>query len=426
MSATEQRERLMTAVEQALRTPAASAALEPAPRRRWVRRAAGGAPGGRHGVFQRYGDLALVFSLAAAAVFVAGALLTHPSYRATAILSIIEPGTEDEWDLIRREVRQVNFEEQARSRAVLEPVLRSVGRLADRADADEMQRTLRSFSRHLTIVRPQQAGMLHITVSDQDPRQAAALANAVSDSLIAHRRAQAITQATSVLAAVDGELAVVGQELERLDLFTTRYGMSDIAVEELTRQLMVADQRLGELSSRYRPDNPLVAQAQRQRDAVQARLIEGTGGRRPELEHDLREAPGLLQRAGAPLRGGTVAALTTHLRARYEELLQHQAKQRLAIAIWEQPTSTGGGLLVLDEALPPLVRPASQRTKVALAGGAALALLGLVTVPFLLWIVDTRLASGPATAPAPGSDTHGNGATEQAGRRTNGEPTAAA
>ena len=215
----------------------------------------------REDVWVRYRASALLFALSLSTVIFLGSLFLPPTYRASTTIIVAEKDVHNEWDLFQEESRDVDFEEQARSRAVLEPALRRAKALprperrsfwfrrnavTDEERQRETAQVVNAFQRRLTVERLRHSGVLRVEVSATRPSEAAELANAVAASFIDYRRTQAFDQAQRMVQALDQELASMENDLTSLaaerGTFLSNHGWNDYATE---RQLAV--ERLGML-----------------------------------------------------------------------------------------------------------------------------------------------------------------------------------
>ncbi len=183
-----------------------------------------------------------------------GLLFRAPVYEAVLLMKF-EPGhVKNEWDIMVDETRDIDFEEQIRSRAVLAPVLEKnelpegkssrlamlplVGGLFTRQELSPdqaMAAAVRRFQAHLTVDRIHHSSTLRIGVTFTSPELAARMANAVARSFIDLKRGEALEQLRLKSAAMERELARVQEDLaaamDQRNAFFRQHGWNDYALE---------------------------------------------------------------------------------------------------------------------------------------------------------------------------------------------------
>lgn len=357
----------------------------------------------------RYGDHAVLFAAAVFLVTLAGGVARRPSYRASSTVRIAGEDVRDEWDLLKDEARGADFEEQIRSRAILEPALRALqlfpparGRarwftVGAARDADERQalaRAVEAFQRRLTVERIRHSGILRVTVAAPTPSEAASGADAVVRSLLDYHRRLAITRTERQLHAIDQELARLS--LEQLEAFRSEIAVESTSLHELSRQLAAVDAKLSQVASRYMADTPIVLQVRREKDALEDMLAKRTAERSQALQDDRARRHPSLSTVPGPT-AATLDALIDYAKERSQELLKLRGDAQLALATWRQSSAAFGQLSILDEALPPPGRPLWAQILLALAGACAVSMLALAVLPVALGLSD-RKARGARSA----------------------------
>ena len=395
-------------------------------------------------LWKQHRSPAIAFAAALVLTVLLGLLAMRPSHKASTLLTITEEQIQSEWDLLKDETRDVDFEEQIRSRAVIGQALRQLGvfpppkhgwwnsktPLAGRDEQLALARAVDAFQKRLTVERLKHSGILRLTVVGRSPQQAADAANAVARSFIDLRRAKAILRTEQSLAALDRELGTARAQLDRysmsrsalpepelknvrqaapiesesrkpadssqdlqrpigttevvtpatasnatdklavqvqsIEVSEVRVGSS---LDELAKQLAAADGQLSRAISRYKEGTPLVLQARREKEALEAVLRQRT------LEHWAAREQQLAY---------------ANAQQRYQELLDQRAKVHLTLTELTQPSTTFGNLSILDEALPPHPRSFLASLVLLAVGGVTLAAAGLVIVPLLLTFWQAR------------------------------------
>ena len=351
-------------------------------------------------LWHRHRRPALAFALAALAAALLGAVSIRPSYRASALIAVNDERIKDEWDWLKDESRDVDFEEEIRSRAVLEPVVRALGLYPPSTprgpfrwlasgfstpgnDSQALGRAVEQFAAcRLEVVRVRHSGIIRITVTASDPDHAADGANTVTRAWLAFRRQRETARTEHLLAVIEEELGSLREELETLDVLRSQFVVNDAFVQEIGKQFAGVEARLSQVRSRYADDSALVRHIQSEKDALEALLRDRTEGQRAALQQvATRWLSGT--HAEAPTLG-TLKAQIAYAEHRYQELLQVQAQTRLSLAAWNESATVSGTLTVLDEALPPQAAPATARLLAILLAAVGLGLLGLLLLPVLL------------------------------------------
>ncbi len=158
-----------------------------------------------------------------------GSVLKPPIYESSARIEFAKDNIQNEWDLLIDETRNVDFEEQVRSRAVLEPVLVNLGWFPPKRKRSNepkvltetqkeriLNQMLNNFQRGLVVERIRHSGVLRITYYHKSPAVAAEAANLVAASFIDFNRNQAVQKASLHVAAMDQELNTLKNELETI------------------------------------------------------------------------------------------------------------------------------------------------------------------------------------------------------------------
>ena len=360
-----------------------------------------------HALWQRHRRPAAAFASACVAAALLGAFTHGPVYQASTMVAVNDKQIQNEWDLLKDESRDVDFEEQIRSRAVLEPALRQLGLfppsprrflwfarppLSGDAERQALVRAIQTFEKRLGVERLRHSEIIQITVKSTNPARAAAGANAVTQSWFALRRKHAVAQIEPFLAAVEEELRGLHDELEALDAMRSQFPMDDASLQELAKQLASVEAQFSQAVSRYAADSPIVLHIRREKAALEAILRERATGPRLALQEYLAGHPKPARSRGQTEEPtiGTLDALITHADRRYQELLQQQAQARLTLAVWNEPSDASGTLTIIDEALPPPAKPGWIRLLATLLAASALGLLGLVLVPVTLNLCEAR------------------------------------
>ena len=378
-----------------------------------------------------------------------GNLLISPPYRASTLIALSKEEIQDEWDLLKNETQGVDLEEQAESRAVLEPVLNKLGLLAPKASPQALTRSLERFRKNLVVERVKHSNILRITYTSPDPVQAATGANAVAESFLQYFRDRTTSHAERYLLALEKELEEV---LSRLNTQTQLYDQflsthqlnsyeaelqrvqqrvatlqltlrsiemgnptDDPSLQESFKQVAAAEARLIREKSRFKPGSPVLLQAEGEKEDLEQIFRKQLNERRQNLENllkleedrfnDLREIGPQIQ-----LR----EALIAHEKRRHQDLLAEQSKTHLLLTLSKQlsPTPAFGNFSILDEALPPPSRSRWARFLLNQLGAACLSLLGLVLAPVLIrqWeskfrqidsLVRTSSNNDPRSVPVP-------------------------
>ncbi|MBI4003955.1 MAG: hypothetical protein HY353_02940 [Candidatus Omnitrophica bacterium] len=347
----------------------------------------------------RYRGAAIAFGIGASAALFLGSLFIRPSYTASTTILVADKEIQTEWDLLQDESRDVDFEEQVRSRAVLEPVLGKLG-----GQLPTVAAGLKAFQERLSVERLRHSGVLRISVRASDPANAAAAANAVAASFITYRRTQAVERAERLMRTQADALRAVQEELNELVTLRNEVLVDETPLLELARQLAAGEARLSQVVSRYKADSLVVLQAQREQQALKRTVQAQTQARREALQQRLAQRHGLLRSVLTEHPGtGTVEALEASIayaQRHYQELLDQQAKIRATLALWQQPSNAFERFAILDEALPPPPQSPSIGLVLALSAAALLTLTGCMAVPALL-------SRWPAGAPRrPGHPAH--------------------
>ncbi len=359
-------------------------------------------------VWQAYQRQAIVCAAVVAGLTFVGVAVHPPAYVASTTIRATEDSVRNEWDLLKDETRDVDFEEQIRSRAVLEPALEQVGlipapqahlfglRLFSPSTGDESAQAaiaVSAFLPSLQVERLSHSGILRVAVTDASALRAADTANAVAQSWIAFHRNQAITQSQRRISAIDAEIAAVGDELDQLDLLQSRLVVTQGSLEDLGRELAAGEATLGSLTSRYATDNPLVQQALKQQAALKQSVEARTDGIRDTLQ---QASSGRFEAlTAAQPKAGALETLLLHARQRYQELLNERARLHLLVTNWRADSPKQfGPFAILDEALPPESQPLWVRVLLAFVIAGSLGLVTLALFPLManLWVSNTLSA----------------------------------
>lgn len=161
-------------------------------------------------------------------VVLVASLLMRPTYRASTLMTIKSAEIQDEWDLLKEETREVDFEEQILSRKVLEGALRNLGLFprkprvffgfqvkpfTPRVEQAELGRAVKKFRKTLHVERLRHSAIIRIAAKAKSPKEAADRANAIARSFVRYRRESAIKTADHLIRALDEELASVRRSL---------------------------------------------------------------------------------------------------------------------------------------------------------------------------------------------------------------------
>jgi hypothetical protein len=345
----------------------------------------------------RYRGPALAFAAGIGGVALLGAWFLRPQYQAASVIAVQVDGGRG-WQAFIDEGRGADVEEQMRSRAVLEPVLRELGlfplptatRLGwlrpapdDHEDLRALQRILQDFRGRLRVERLRRSSMLSVAVTADDPFLAARSANAVATSFIEFHRGQAIQGVERKIAALDEEIAAVQSELDTLTVLRSEVLVDDTLLEELVRQLAGADTHLSQALSRYKEQSPTVQQAQREKRALEAILRERIIERRMQLKDHIEQNEQPLSAAREPA-AVTLDAAIAQATQRYRDLLTQRAETHLSLTMWKQPSNSFDRFSILDPALPPPARSRLLLILFALLNAALLALGSLLLIPWAL------------------------------------------
>ncbi len=336
-----------------------------------------------------YGRPAVAFAGGLFVTMALGGLVVGHTYQASTSLVVTDRQIRDEWDLLKDETRGVDFEEQIKSRKVLESALRKLLLTPPPAKAfiwfkplpltqDQgallLAQAVEGFRKRVTVRRLHQSGILEAQVTGRDPIQAAREANAVVESFIEYRRQQAMARAESTLAAIQEELNEVGAQMAHY-----------ASIQEEAKQLAAVNAQLSQAMSRYKEASPLIVHLQRQQETLSGILFNKLKERQVSFQELLHREQAHPEEAVA---GTTqVEILQTSIaqaNERYRQLLDQQAKVRLSLALLRQPGTPVDGFAVLDEALP--VRPVSSIKRLAahLGISAMVSLLSLFLVPLVM------------------------------------------
>lgn len=367
---------------------------------------------------------AAAFSGALFVSILLGSFFVQPSYRASTLIVITDKKIQDEWDLLKDETRDVDFEEQVQSRTVLDPALRKLHLINGAADPQTLVQATERFKKRLRVERIRHSGVLRVSVTAAVPAKAAQEANAVAESFIGYRRARAIARIEGFFPALDEELKEVGEGLRtgmserneflkahgwnhyETELQTSRrqvatlktaldsleameHGVGtpadDASLQEVAKQVAIADGALSQAMSRYKEGNPLILQLRRQKQVLQEKLDAQLRERRGALEQLLhREQQRLQGLMAEENKAQALETSITHAQQRYEELLKRRSEAHLSLAQLKQPSDALDGFTILDEALPPPVQSPQIRFVLTLLMGAIVSLTALGVMPIVL------------------------------------------
>lgn len=392
-----------------------------------------------------------------------GGVLKSPVYEASARIEFAKDNIQNEWDLLVDETRNIDFEEQVRSRSVLQPVLTELGWFPPKAgpNSEELKtlndtqkqrilnQMLNEFQEVLVVERIRHSGVLRIGYSHTEPKIAAKAANLVAFSFIDFKRQQAMERAEQQIAAMDEELATIKAELgnvvedrkqfllnngwdnyvvelnraedrvaklktdirslddtiaslgvdqdtlddETLNFIANSGGSagSESSISELRGQLADVESRLSQIRGRYLPDNPLVVQAAREKEILEAALSVQAKERKVALEEQLLYEQLQLRRLmEASPQAKSFEASIANAESQYQELLERKAKARLALNIINQPTDNFGSLRILDRAVAPEPIPRLRQLITASIGALLVA-----TFVFLVLLIVVRFFLSP-------------------------------
>ncbi|MDP3920506.1 MAG: hypothetical protein Q8R76_06855 [Candidatus Omnitrophota bacterium] len=204
---------------------------------------------------------ALIFAAVLFVLGSAGSLYMLTKYQAGVLVVMDKKGIHNEWELLLDDVRNVDFEQQIRSRAVLEPVLEEYklinapktkgllgfinGVLGGKQTKDQKTATaIESFGTKLSIERPRQSNILRIKIKDRNPILAADYANSVAQAFLNYRREQAVSRTERLIAGIDEEMKAIREQLvaktgER-NTFFAENGWDDYMTELKTSSQKVA------------------------------------------------------------------------------------------------------------------------------------------------------------------------------------------
>ena len=350
-----------------------------------------------------YGHQAVAFAFVLFGVVLLGSLLSPMRYRVSATVVIAGQDMKNEWDLLANETKDVDVEERAQSRAVLEPVLRqlrlfppstSPGRWFHRAvptsetEPQALEAAVEAFRKQLHVERLKHSGILQITLTADDPLIAAHGANAVAYAFINSYRAEAINSTERVLRALDEELRLVTDDLERLHSLRDDVVAEDAVLQELARQVAVADAKMSYVMSRYKPDSPLGFQSRGEKNALEAILKQRIVGRRATLREQVAREQQRFQRFLTQEPSiGILEALIAETEHRYQGLLDQRGQTQLKFTMLKQSSQSFGTFSVLDEALPPPRRSLRAKALVGLLIGGTLGGLSLFLIPAILFLL---------------------------------------
>lgn len=317
--------------------------------------------------------------------------LSRPrAYEATAVIQIEAP------EVITGPMRQIQpptadsqldlITQSLMARDSIAAIIDRFGLFPEVDSPTERVALLRGAIRIVKLIDPAQAWRpdahptgLSITVRLGDPEQAAAVANALLDQIIAESRARSEGRAARTLEFLVSEEARVAAEIAAIEDRIARFRAENVA--SLPEGLTAQRDRL----SRLRED----------RLALERRLIEIEGARerfRPEdfeaqrallaeqlglLDQRIREVEAAIEAAPAVERELSAMARTlSQLEAEFGVLTARRTEAAMTVLIEEQEHAER--FVVLERAIPPEFAVSPSRTRVALAGGAGVAVLAVL------------------------------------------------
>lgn len=273
-----------------------------------------------------------------------------------------------------------------RSRTVEDALIRQFDLMA-RYHKRTMYDTRKKFEDRATVILGAKDGLITVSVTDNDPKFAAQLANAYVDEFRKHSDSLAITEASQrraffqqQLLEANGNLTKAEEVLKNTEQSTGVLQLDSQAkalIESaavLRGQITAKEVQLQSMQSIVTPDNPQYMLAEQQLDALKAQLakVAGAGG---TAGSDIGLSSSNIPQAG-------VAYLNSLRDVRYYETVVELLARQFEAAKLDEARQ--GTIQVSDVAVPPDKKSYPSRLALTVAG----AMLGVLAAVF--WVLGTE------------------------------------
>lgn len=332
--------------------------------------------------------IALVLGLGLPAAYLYAASRSHV-YEAVAVVQIEAPevaqaavgsgGVADALSAGPSATSELDLIEQGlMARSTIQGLADRFGLFAEAGSETERVALVRGAITITEIVDPAQAWRadvrpsgLSIAVRLGDPEEAARLANALVDTIVAEAAARAQARASTTLDFLQSEEARVGEAIAAVEGRIADFRAANLA--SLPEGLTAQRERVARLSeSRIALDRDIIAfegGADRLRPEEAARQRAAYEDQRRVLDAAVAEAEAAI--AAAPAVERELGALGRQLQSLEAELtVVTERRTEAAMARTLEERDQAGRFTVLERAVPPEFPVSASRTKIALAGGA--------------------------------------------------------